>query len=121
MPEKVANSMGSVFYEESVISTIAGLCAIQNFGIVGMSAKSAQDGMNMLLGRENIRKGVRVTSTGSGVIIDLYVIVQYGVSLNTVAENLVESVRYVVESMTGLNVTMVHVHVEGVRYELIQE
>lgn len=121
MPEKLTNSLGAIIYADDVLANIAGLCAVQNYGIVGMSAKSAQEGVNMLLGRENVRKGVRVSSTEKGLCIDIFIIAQYGVSLNTVASNLVESVRYAVESMTGINVPDIHVHVEGVRYESTQE
>ena len=49
------------------------------------------------------------------ITIDFHVIVSYGISINTVAENLTETVKYKVESFTGLKIKKINIHVEGVR------
>ncbi|MBO7736658.1 MAG: Asp23/Gls24 family envelope stress response protein, partial [Clostridia bacterium] len=60
-------------------------------------------------------RGVRVTSSGNRIYIDVYVVVKYGVSINAVAESLKETVKYKVEYFTGMIVDTVNVNVIGVK------
>ncbi|NLI59981.1 MAG: Asp23/Gls24 family envelope stress response protein [Clostridiales bacterium] len=100
---------------DEVIATLAGVSAIECYGIVGMASKRATDGIVELLGRENLSKGVKVYTQGEDIIIDLFVIVEYGISIAAVAENIIDTVKYKVENFTGMNVNKVNVAVEGVR------
>ena len=68
-----------------------------------------------LLKRESQSKGILVTMEEDGISLDFHVIVAYGVSIQAVAENLIENVRYKVEEYTGMKVKDVNVYVEGVR------
>lgn len=85
------------------------------YGIVGMASKRATDGLVELLGRENLSRGVKVHTHDDQITIDLYVIVEYGISIAAVARNIIETVKYNVENFTGMNVNRVNVMVEGVR------
>lgn len=115
MPGVLRNDNGQIAIDNDIIGTIAGFATVENYGIVGMASKNTGDGFWELLGRENLRKGVLVKTEGTNTEIDLYVMVEYGVSINTVAENVIHNVGYRVHEYTGLNVTSVNVHVEGVR------
>lgn len=115
MPGTVQTGFGKIVLEDDVIASIAGYATLENYGIVGMASKNASDGLWQLIGRDNIRKGVRVTTTEDQLVIDLFVMVQYGVSINAVAENIIHNVGYRIQDTTGLMVTAVNVHVEGVR------
>ncbi|MDP3447353.1 MAG: Asp23/Gls24 family envelope stress response protein, partial [Eubacteriales bacterium] len=85
-------------------------------GIVGMNAKKASDSFIELFGKDNMRRGVKVTVVSPDVIdIDLYVTLEYGVSLPAVAQNAKSNVKYRVEEMTGITVRAVNVHVENIR------
>lgn len=109
------NSLGKLHYSDEFLSDLAGLCAMECYGIVGMSAKRAVDGIIELVKGENLKKGVRITTNEKNVKIDLYVIVEYGVSISAVAKNVIDTVKYNVEKGTGLNVTNVNVIVDGIR------
>jgi len=109
------NSLGDMVIADEVIATLAGVSAIECYGIVGMASKRATDGIVELLGRENLSKGVKVYTQGEDIIIDLFVIVEYGISIAAVAENIIDTVKYKVENFTGMNVNKVNVAVEGVR------
>lgn len=114
MPGIVTNSLGKIVVSEETIAILAGYTAIENYGIVGMAAKSAGDGLAELLKRENLRKGVKVSTADNAVIIDLFVIIQYGVSIGVVAQNVIDNVAYRVREITGLEIAAVNVYVEGV-------
>ena len=98
-----------------VIAQYAGMEAKSCFGIVGMGAISAKDGFARILKNERLEKGVKITIKEDKISIDFHVIVAYGVSIQAVAENLMENVTYQVEQFTGLTVDKINIFVEGVR------
>ncbi len=107
--------LGSVVIDEEVIATYAGINALECFGIVGMASVNMKDGLVNLLKRDNISKGVEVDIVDNKIHIDFHIIVVYGVSIATVTRNLIENVKYRVETFTGMTVEKVNVFVEGVR------
>lgn len=110
------NGFGAVIVDKEVIAKYAGTTAVENFGIVGMAAVSVKDGLVKLLKKENLARGVAVkVDQNNKLTIDFHIIVAYGVSINTVADNLVSTVKYKVEEFTGLKITRINVFVEGVR------
>ena len=74
-----------------------------------------KDGIAKLLTRDNISKGVFVSVNNNKMTIDFHIIVSYGVSISTVASNLMESVKYRVEEFTSLEVERINIYVEGVK------
>ena len=115
MGAKKTNALGEMVISNEVIATLAGIAAIECYGIVGMASKRATDGIVELLGRENLSKGVKIHTQGSEITIDLFIIVEYGISIATVANNVIDAVKYNVENFTGMVVNQVNVRVEGVR------
>lgn len=115
MGAKKVNALGELVIADEVIATLAGISAMECYGIVGMASKRATDGLVELLGRENLSRGVKVHTHDDQITIDLYVIVEYGISIAAVARNIIETVKYNVENFTGMNVNRVNVMVEGVR------
>ena len=106
---------GTVRIADEVVSTIAGLAAIEIEGIAAMSGGIA-GGIAEALGRKNLSKGVKVEVGEEEVIVDLNIIVNYGVRIPDTAWNVQESVKDAVETMTGLKVLKVNVHVQGVYF-----
>ena len=90
MPAKTKNEDGYVNIDDNVIATIAGLSAMESYGIVGMASKSAADGFFELLKWDNLSKGVKIYTEGNEVTIDLHVILEYGMRISVVAENIIE-------------------------------
>lgn len=110
------NGNGGVVIESDVIAQFAGLSAIECFGIVGMATVNMKDGIVKLLRGDSVSKGVNVTvGENNAIAIDFHIIVAYGVSISTVCENLMSTVRYKVEEFTGMQVEKINVFVEGVR------
>ena len=111
----INNKMGQIQIDTDVIALYAGTTAVECFGIVGMAAVSMKDGLVKLLKRASLTHGINVTINDNAIEIDFHVIVSYGVSISTVADNLIESVKYKVEEFTGMPVEKINIFVEGVR------
>ncbi|MBQ4057429.1 MAG: Asp23/Gls24 family envelope stress response protein [Lachnospiraceae bacterium] len=116
MKIELETSNGEVIIESEVIAQFAGLSAIECFGIVGMATVNVKDGFVKLLRGDSVSKGVNVTiGENNSIAIDFHIVVAYGVSISTVAENLMSTVRYKVEEFTSMQVETINVFVEGVR------
>ncbi|HOB19297.1 MAG TPA: Asp23/Gls24 family envelope stress response protein [Candidatus Atribacteria bacterium] len=115
MGAKKTNSLGEIIISDDVLAVLAGITAIGCYGIVGMASKRATDGIVELLGLDNLSRGVKVYTQDNEVIIDLFIIVEYGISIAAVAKNVIDTVKYNVENLTGTTVKKVNITVEGVR------
>lgn len=116
MKGQMDTQYGKVLIDSNVIATYAGSVAVECFGIVGMAAVNMKDGLVRLLKKDYLTHGINVTIDEDNMItIDFHVIVSYGISINTVMDNLIQTVKYKVESFTGLQIKKINIHVEGVR------
>lgn len=108
--------LGKVTIDSEVIATYAGSVAVECFGIVGMAAVNMKDGLVKLLKRDYLTHGINVeVDEDNKITIDFHVIVSYGVSIGTVTDNLIETVKYKVEAFTGMEIRKINIYVEGVR------
>ncbi len=101
---------------EEVIAIIAGIAAGEVEGVAGMSLGFV-DGVSEMFGKKKYSKGVKVEIDQDSVVIDIYVIVAYGVRIPDVAWSIQNSVKTSVENMTGLTVKAVNINVQGVNFE----
>lgn len=106
---------GSITYANEVIAIIAGVAASEVEGVTGMCAAG---GINEKIGKNrNVTKGVKVELGTEEVSIELYMVVEYSKPIQKVAADVQENVRKAVESMTGLHVVNIDVHVQGISFE----
>ena len=112
---KISNDLGLITISEDVLLKVAGYAALECYGIVAMSSKRAKDGFVEWLGRENLTKGVQVNITDDGIDIDLFIIVEYGISIVEVCNIIKSQVCYKIENMTGARVRRVNISVVGIR------
>lgn len=117
MSAKLENQYGTISIENEVIARIAGLTAVDCYGIVGMAAKNMKDGLVQLLKRESLTKGIRINVNEEQISIDLHIIVEYGTNITAIAENIISTVKYKVETVCGIAAEQVNVFVEGVRVD----
>ena len=111
----INSALGEVSVDNNVVASIAGAVATKCYGVVGMAAKNKKDGVIGLLKRDNIAKGIEINVEENGIVINLHIIVEYGVNINAICDSIVNNVRYQLEHNTGLKVTKVNVLVESVR------
>ena len=108
--------LGKATIDPEVIATYAGSVAVECFGIVGMAAVNMKDGLVKILKKDYLTHGINVViDEENKITIDFHVIVSYGVSIITVSDNLIETVKYKVEAFTGMEIKKMNIYVEGVR------
>lgn len=107
---------GKVKIADEVVSIIAGLAAADVEGVAGMSSGIA-GGIAEIIGRKNMTKGVKVDVKENEATIDLFMVVEYGSRIPEAAWEIQEKVKKAVETMTGLQVMKVNIHVQGVHIE----
>ena len=112
---KIRNDIGTIYITEDVMLKVVGYAALECYGIVAMSSRRAKDGLVEWLGRENLSKGVQIRNAGDMLDVDLFIIVEYGISIVEVCNIIKSQVCYKIENMTGARVRRVNISVEGIR------
>jgi len=110
--EDKGNNIGSIKIANEVVAIIASLAATEIEGVAGMSG-GVGSGIAEMLGH---KKGVKVEAGEDECTVDLSVIIDYGFTIPEVAEKVQQNVKQAIESMTGLNVVEINVHVQGVHF-----
>lgn len=113
---KETNEIGEIRISSEVVSVIACNVASEVEGVSYMSGGIAGN-ISQVLGRKNLTKGVKVEITEKNVVIDLYIVVDYGARIPEVSWKIQDRVKSDVEQMTGLDVTEINIHVQGVSFE----
>lgn len=106
--------IGSIHVSPRAIATIAWQAALQSYGVVGLASKNLADDLANLLVKDPVH-GVDVNYDGNQIEIDLYIVVEYGTRIKSVASSVANTVRYHVEKALGLPVHEINVHVQGLR------
>ena len=108
---------GKVNISDDVVAAIAGIAASEIDGVYGMSGSVAAGIAEKLGAKKSLQKGVKVDIKPDGSIIDLYITVEFGVRIPELSWNIQENVKNSVETMTGISVAKVNVHVDGVHFK----
>lgn len=107
---------GNVKIADDVVAIIAEIAAKEVKGVYAMSGGIA-DSITGILGKKNPSKGVKVEVGEKETAVDLYIIVDYGVRIPDVSWQIQENVKKAVETMTGLSVVEVNIHIQGVNLD----
>jgi uncharacterized alkaline shock family protein YloU len=107
--------LGKIEISPTAIASIASQAVLESYGVVGMASRSLKDGLVELLAPSASHRGVDVHLIDGQIIIDLYVIIEYGTRISEVAHNIMSAVRFRVEKALGTSVAQVNVHVQGLR------
>ena len=107
-------SMGRIEVSQAAIASIAHEAILSCYGIVGTASKGLATGIANALSAES-RKGVVVQVLENSIVIDIYVIIEYGTRIASVARSAMNVVKYRVEKALGVSVAEVNVHVVGLR------
>ena len=99
---------------DDVVAVISGIAVAEVPGVAEMAGGFAGGITEVLSGKKNLAKGIKVEINEKETKIDVNIIVEYGVRIPDVAFEIQNRVKKAVETMTGLNVTEVNVHVQGV-------
>lgn len=108
------NPIGSIHVSPRAVATIAYQSAVESYGVVGLAAKSLFNGISNFVVKDPTH-GVDVHYDEGQINIDLYVVVEYGTNIKSVAASVAKTVRFHVEKALGLPINEVNVHVQGLR------
>ena len=106
---------GNLHVANDVLADMVGNAALECYGVVGMAAPNAADGIAKILPASRLRRGVVVTTTEVGVHVELYVVIEYGTNINTVSQNLVDQVTFALSEYARVPLDGVEVHVQDVK------
>src|SRR5690606_28137789 len=106
--------IGSIHVSPRAIASIAYHAALQSYGVVGLTSKNLVDGITQVLVKDPT-KGIEVKYDGQNINIDLYIMIEYGTRIKSVAASVSNTVRFHVEKALGMPVNEVNVHVQGLR------
>lgn len=110
----IENESGVITITSDVFTNLAGDAATRCFGVKGMAGRSKGDGLAVLLRRESMSKGVRVSFPEDGrVNIELHIVVDHGVNIPALARSIMSEVAYKVSEATGVPVNRVDVYVDS--------
>lgn len=109
------NPLGTVEIAEGYFAKLIGDAASSCYGVAQMSAVGPFQGFKSWMRRELPDKGVRVKEEPEGLVIDLHIVVTYGVNIGAITKSIVHKVRYVVEDVTGFAVKKVNVYVDSLK------
>ncbi len=108
------SSLGRITISPRAIATIASQAALRSYGVVGMASRSLADGLVRAFARDP-RHAVEVRMADGMIVIDVYIIVEYGTRVSSVADSVANTVRYQTERALGMMVGEINVHVQDLR------
>ncbi|MEG1608393.1 MAG: Asp23/Gls24 family envelope stress response protein [Clostridia bacterium] len=115
MAVKTSNYYGKIAISDYAISMTAYYSAVDCYGVVDLVSRRLSDSISMLFNKCQAGRGVKVTTVKNKINIDLFVVLREGVNIDAVCEAITKSVRYNVETYTGMRVDKLNVNVVGVR------
>ncbi|MBT3322272.1 MAG: Asp23/Gls24 family envelope stress response protein [Anaerolineae bacterium] len=111
---KEETTLGSIHVSPNAVATIAYHATLRSYGVVGLASKNLASGLAQTITRDPNR-GVSVNYNDDKIDIDIYVIVQHGTRIASVATSVANTVRFNVEKALGVRVNSIDVHVAGLR------
>jgi uncharacterized alkaline shock family protein YloU len=109
-----ASVLGNVYITHHAIASVASEAALSSYGVVGLAAKNLAESISQVLTKDPNR-GVDVALKNNEISLDVYIVVEYGTRIKSVAISVAENIKYKVENATGLLVNAVNIHVRGLR------
>jgi uncharacterized alkaline shock family protein YloU len=106
--------IGSIHISPRAIATIAYHAALQSYGVVGLAPKNLMDGLTQAVVKDPTH-GIEVTYDGENIFIDVYIVIEYGTRIKSVAASVANTVRFHVERALGMPINEINIHVQNLR------
>ncbi len=106
---------GKLHVANDVLADMVGHAAMECYGVVGMVAPNAADGISKILPTSKLRRGITLETADDGVRVDLFIVVEYGTNMNAVSQNLVDAVSFVLKEQARVPVASIDVHIMDVK------
>ena len=109
------SKLGRIEVTPTAIASLASQAVLECYGVVGMATKDLASGIVEILQPASHRRGVDVQINSSNIVVDLYVVMEYGTRIATVSRNIQSAVKYTLEKALGVPVAAVNIHVQDLR------
>ena len=116
-PQQGVRPLGKIEILPNAIHSIAVQAVCGCYGVVGIAAPRLRNGHAILLPEEQSNQGVQVRLVNDQIILEIYVVLEYGLRISEIAHNVMSRVKYSTEKMLGVPVAQVNVNVQGLRQE----
>lgn len=107
--------LSEVKLSDDVFAVCAINAVLKTKGVLGLSGNITDSISEGILGKENLKKGIKIDQGDNGVALEVFVILKYGINIPAVAWNIQENVKNEIETITSKNVKAVNIHVQGVK------
>ncbi len=112
-PQHGSGPRGKIEVLPNAIHTIVVQATISCYGVLGIASPRLHNGQAVLLPLDQSNQGVRVQVVNEQLILDVYVVLEYGLRISEIAHNIMSSVKFSTEKMLGISVAQVNVNVQG--------
>ena len=112
---QIETSRGNIFYTEYLIKNIVALSTISCSGVVGIANRNIKEG-NVEITKNNISNGVKIKFNENRLNVDIYVILKYGIKVATIANEIIQKVKYDIENYTGIFINCITVNIQGISF-----
>ncbi|GAC1405029.1 MAG: Asp23/Gls24 family envelope stress response protein [Ktedonobacteraceae bacterium] len=116
-PQHGSRPLGKIEVLPNAIHSIAAQAVCGCYGVVSIASPRLRNGQAILLEAERSNSGVQVRQENDQIIIEVYVVLEYGLRISEIAHNIMSSVKFSTEKMLGVPVAQVNVNVQGLRQE----
>jgi len=120
-PQRGARTLGKIEVLPNAIHTIATRATSECYGVLGIAAPRLRNGQAILLPAERCTQGVQIRPVNDQIIVEVYVVLEYGLRISEIAHNIMSSVKFSIEKMLGVPVVQVNVNVQGLAHSTSPE
>ena len=107
--------IGKINISEEYLQKIIGQSVTSCYGVAGMVASGSKQRIVDLFSKNSINKGIVIKGNADSIVVELHIIVVYGMNINAIAKSIVNKVQYTVKELTGITVDRVVVKVDGIK------
>ncbi len=116
-PEHGERPLGKIEVLPNAIHTIATQAVIECYGVVGLASSRLHNGQAVLLPAEQNNQGVQVRVVNDQIVVEVYVVLEYGLRMSEIAHNIMSGVKFSIEKMLGVPVAQVNVNIQGLIHD----
>jgi uncharacterized alkaline shock family protein YloU len=115
MASETGGQLGRIEVSPRAVAAVVAEAVMGCYGVVGMAPRNLRDGLDVILHRDSLDRGIRVRMHEGRFNIDVYVVVEYGTRIREVGKNVADAVRFAIEKSLGIGVDTVTVNIQGLR------
>jgi uncharacterized alkaline shock family protein YloU len=115
-PQQGTGPLGRIEVLPNAIHSIAVRATSECYGVVGIASPHLRSGQAVLLEPGQLNQGVQVRIVDDQIMLDVYVVLEYGLRISEIGHNIMSGVKFAVEKMLGMPVARVNVNVQGLSH-----